>query len=346
MHKLFILILTLGLISCDTKSILGDEPAATDPAAVFDALWSDMDRHYALFDVKCIDWDSVYQVNRKNIFNTMSNYQLRSVCFDMLESLSDRHITIWDQVKSSFWYMSGGKEALESAYEISLYLIQDTLETGWRELNEHMFCGKIKNHDVGYLYIGSMHDYPIDDIDKAIKSLWPAKAIILDVRQNNGGSLEYAQRVAGFFADNENLMLKEQFRNGPSHSDFGKATEIYTKKYGEQQYHKPVVVLTDCATVSAAEWMLMSMKSFKHVVQIGDSTSGNFSVIGPVRFLPNGWCFRYSIEKVVTADDKCLESIGHTPDIYVRNSAEEMQKTNRDEVLITALEYLKKEHGI
>ena len=104
-------------------------------------------------------------------------------------------------------------------------------------------------------------------------------------------------------------------------------------------------MLTDRITISAAEILLLHLKSFSQVTQIGDTTAGDFSDIGMRRFLPNGWQYQYSIMMFLLPDGRSLDGIGHIPDIQIRNSAYNIQ-SDIDVVFEKALEYLFDEYGI
>ena len=64
-------------------------------------------------------------------------------------------------------------------------------------------------------------------------------------------------------------------------------------------------------TMSAAETLLLHLKAFSQVTQIGDTTAGDFSACGMRRFLPNGWQYQYSIMMTLLPDGRSLDGIGH-----------------------------------
>ena len=163
--------------------------------------------------------------------------------------------------------------------------------------------------------------------------------------ENKGGDDRYGIRISGAFADSERMLYTSQTRNGPKHSDFDAKTEHFSKKMGSQQFLKPVIVLTDRATISAGEVFLIYMNSFNHVTQIGDTTTGDFSDISPAKFLPNGWLYLYSIKKFLLANGKTLDGIGHIPDIYVKNTESDIA-ANNDKVIEKAIDYLWVTYGI
>jgi C-terminal processing protease CtpA/Prc len=182
-------------------------------------------------------------------------------------------------------------------------------------------------------------------IDDVLSNLKNHKAIIIDIRQNTGGYDDFAARIASAFADGTHFIYTSQTRNGLKHSDFDIISKKYSHKIGNEQFTKPVILLTDRRTISAAEIFILHMKSFAHVTQIGDTTAGAFSTQSMTRFLQNGWYYKYSIQKILTPDAKSLEGIGNAPTLYIRNTPTNIQN-NQDVVLEKAIQYLYDVYGI
>ena len=58
-HILLLGLLAFCFASCERAFMESNE--STQPVSVFDYLWNKVDQQYAFFDVKGIDWDSVYE---------------------------------------------------------------------------------------------------------------------------------------------------------------------------------------------------------------------------------------------------------------------------------------------
>lgn len=132
-------------------------------------------------------------------------------------------------------------------------------------------------------------------------------------------------------------------KKGPE--EFTKLKFKQIKPRGKAQFTKPIVVLTSDFTASAAEVFLLMIKDLPYMTIIGDTTAGDFSDVGMRRFLPNGWQYQYSIMMYLQADGHSLDGIGHIPDIFVRNSATDIQ-SGEDKVLERAITFLFDEYGI
>jgi len=345
-NQIYIALFLMSILfsSCE-KAILGEEPA-NDPETNFELLWNDFDKHYGLFVARGTNWDSLYSVYRPQVTATTTDLELWDIMTSLIEHLDDNHTFLYDENRDEF-YESGSalndlaEEQFDKDQTLNAFVENLTDLTGDKEFS----YGKLKNHDVGYIYMGRFENLNPEDIDKVIDDLKDHEAIIFDIRNNGGGTDAVGARIAGAFADSEQFIYTVENRNGPEHDDFEEPRKYFSKKEGDEQFTKPVIVLTDRFTVSAAEIFMLHMKSFDHVYQIGDATSGDFSDGSIIRFLPNGWLYRYSIQQFLLPDGSSLDGIGHVPDDYIINTVEDIA-AGKDVVMDRAFEYLNETYGI
>jgi C-terminal processing protease CtpA/Prc len=76
-------------------------------------------------------------------------------------------------------------------------------------------------------------------------------------------------------------------KKGPGADDFSPVKTRNLEPLGKTQFTKPVVLLTNDASFSAADVFAMAMKELPHVHIIGDHTNGIFSNMFEA-MLPNG----------------------------------------------------------
>lgn len=345
-NVIMISVLFLFLGSCK-KMVLGPD-TVNDPENNFEIFWEDFDKHYALFGVRNHDWDSIYNAYEPKVTPQTTDEELWQYFTEMIEYLDDTHTFVYDEQKDTF-FVSGNTLNAEAEEIFDYGLIEAKYVENITEIAEEFKFnyGNIVGKNIGYIYMENMTEegFKVEIIDEVIASLKNYDAIILDLRNNGGGDDQFSERVAGVFADGAHFIYTVEERNGPNHDDFEEKKMYYTAKAGPEQYLKPVILLTDRYTVSAAEIFLLHMKAFGHVTQIGDSTSGDFSDTSMLRFLPNGWLYRYSIMKFLLPDGSSLDGIGHVPDVYVKNTKEEVE-AGTDKVMETAFEYLFDTYGI
>jgi carboxyl-terminal processing protease len=342
----FALLIALLFSASSCQKIVLGEDEINNPENNFELLWKDFDQHYGLFTVRKTNWDSLYKVYRPKVTSTTTNDELWKICTQLIEHLDDSHTVLFVPNKDS-GYISGYALNQKSKLEFSKALVADKyLDYKTDIVGEKSFAfGKIKSKDIGYIYLGAELGNNPAKIDAVIDSLKKHKAIIFDMRQNGGGDDKYAARIAGAFADNEKLIYTVQTRNGLKHTDFDAKTAYFTRKQGAQQFLKPVIVLTDRRVISAGEVLLLHLKSFKQVVQIGDTTAGDFSDLSNRRFLPNGWTYQYSPKMYLLPDGKSLDGIGHIPDVYIKNTQADIN-ANTDKVMEKGIQFLMEKYGI
>lgn len=349
-HLSYILVSILLFTNCEQAFLGSDEE--NSPENNFEIFWKDFDEHYALFGVRNLDWDSIYNVYRPQVQASTTDLELWEIFKEMIAYLDDSHTLIkFDKLDRSF---SSGSEMdsiveAEFSYELvrSNYLENPEDISSVADLDPRInaFQGKIKEKDIGYIYVNVIYSENENYMDEVLGEIGKHKAIILDLRNNLGGTDEIAAQMAGRFAADEEVIYTVQEKNGPEHNDFTDKRPFFTKKMGSQHFSQPLIVLTDRITVSAAEVLLIHLKSYDQVSQIGDATAGDFSDVSMRRFLPNGIEYQYSTMKFLLPDGQSLDGKGHTPDVYVRNTIDNIA-AGEDVVFERAIQYLFEEYGI
>lgn len=341
---LVILLISIFLLNSCEKMILGEDEI-NSPENNFELLWKDFNEHYALFGVKNIDWQDAYNTYRPQVNSTTSNTKLWSITTNMLDLLNDGHTTLIDP-KSQLEFESGDSLNVQALNEFDFELLKTKyLDYLTISVEPDISFGKIKNKDIGYIYLYSVEGDNPEIIDDIIQQLKQHKAIVVDIRNNGGGSDDYAHRIAGAFADGEHFIYTVQTKNGSGPNDFDKKKKHYTKPKGAEQFLKPVILLTDRFTASGAEIFTLNMAAFSHVTIIGDNTAGDHSDQSNLRFLPNGWVYTYSPQLYLMPNGESLEGIGISPDVYIKNT-ESSINNNTDLVIEKAIDYLFTEYGI
>lgn len=345
MKNLLIFLMSITLFLSCQKEFLDTQEVNT-PQNNFELLWNDFNEHYALFEVRGFNWDSIYSEYRPLVTNETTDEELWTIFSEMIEYLDDTH-TVLSTADDQTIYTSGFTLNEQSKEEFDIEVLQDNYLTNFTtvEGEENISFASIKDADIGYIWINNMGYSNPEEIDKVVTDLMDHKAIILDVRQNTGGDDFYSKRIANAFSDGEHLIYTSEVKNGPGPFDFTEKREYFTTKTGDLQFTKPVIVLTDRRTVSAGETFLMHMKAFEQVTQIGDITSGDFSAKSMDRFLPNGWKYTYSIQKLLLPDGSSLDGIGHIPDVFVKNTEADIAAGN-DVVIEEALDFLMENYNI
>lgn len=200
---------------------------------------------------------------------------------------------------------------------------------------QHQF--KYVNVD-GILYIKSTVFYAgfSDYLKKVILSHPDIRGIILDLRNNRGGNFDEAIRTADLFLD-RTLITFSETQNHPK--------RYYTSTDGDIVKDKPVAVLVNELTASAAEIVTAALLEQSRAVVIGTKTFGKDSIqkihqIGQkTLFLTHG--------NFYTPSGIRFGESGITPQICtgINNSCQISDKENPDKDIFIALDLIKKTLG-
>ncbi len=330
-----IIIMTL---SCG-KLILGSDPENT-PFQNFDLLWKDYDEHYARFDDKDVNWDSLYSAYRREINIYTDDLKLSRFVGAMLLQLKDMHAVLrthWGDYR--YWDLIQG----DYRHHFQLDHIKENYLVNY-EIYHIFTYGKL-NDDLGYIHIRTFGKPDIqvsfDYFDTILQGLTDLKGIVLDVRDNDGGISSHAQLVASRLTDERRLFRYWRFRNGPRHTDFTDFIPDYTEADGNHRFTKPTVLLTNRFSASATEEFILRLRVCPHVTVIGDTTSGGLGGQPITRELPNGWVYRIPTAKELTSEYENFEGTGIPPDIPVWIT-EWDSIIGRDTILDKAIQILSK----
>ena len=166
-----------------------------------------------------------------------------------------------------------------------------------------------------------------------MQALAPCRALIVDVRQNGGGLLTAAQRLASLFVNEPTVGGYICHKTGAGHQDFSAPEVIEIKPFEGLRWQKPVAVLTNRRTFSAANAFVMYLKGLPNVTVVGDRTGGGSGMPFSSE-LPNGWSLRFSACPLLDREMKHTES-GILPDVKTDITPEDYAR-GTDTILETA----------
>ncbi len=191
--------------------------------------------------------------------------------------------------------------------------------------------------DIGYIRILRWADFSPAEFDSQLQQFRNTNCIILDVRDNGGGSDNLAAQVIGRFI-NHKVVCSISFHRQPGTDQYRKTVE-FAEPRGEWQYSGKTAVLTNEGCVSATEHFVSGMKEAGAIL-VGTPTSGACGWIRPIQ-LPGDvqlYCSRtFPFHGKVPSPLHGIE-----PDELVLPTLEAL-RTGRDEVLDKAIQALKAE---
>lgn len=334
MKKLSILLIIIcaALSSCITE----DMPSDTD-AGNLEALWKILDEHYCFFKEKeelyGVDWNEVKSRYSAQIRESMTTDQLFQVCANMLAELRDGHVNlIASHNTARYWkwfedYPTNFSDSLQRNYLLTDYCISSGIKY------------RILDDNIGYIYVESFENsIGSGNLSEIFRTLALCNSVIVDVRGNGGGMLSSAEKLASCFVNEKTLVGYMCHKNGKGHNDFSDVKGIYITQAEGVRWQKPVAVLTNRSTYSAANSFVMYVKNLDNVSIIGDTTGGGAGMPFSSE-LPNGWSIRFSACPMYDTDMQCTEA-GIAPDVKVNITSDDYQR-GVDTIIETARRLLK-----
>jgi hypothetical protein len=282
------------------------------PTGNFEALWEIIDEHYCFFDYKQheygLDWNEVYNKYKVRVSDKMSDPELFEVLKDMLAELRDGHVNLYTS------YDLGRYWTWHEAYPQNF---SDTLERRYLGTDYKISSGmsyRILDDNIGYIRYDSFQ-LPVGEggLDDALSYMALCRGLIIDIRNNGGGNLTTAERLAGRFVQEKTLVSYMQHKTGTGHHDFSSLEARYLEPSSNLRWHKPVCVLTNRSVFSAANDFAVMMHALPNVKLVCDRTGGG-SGLPMSSSLPNGWSVRFSACPMYDRNKQHTE-FGIDPDI-------------------------------
>ena len=321
-------IFVLFAISCKKPDVY-----TMDPRTNFEALWKIMDEQYCFFEYKQVDWNDIYRKYDVLLTDTMNQYTLFDFLGSMLAELKDGHtnlISSFNMARYWSWYEdypSNYNSEVHKSYLGTDYLIAG----GVRYL-------RLSNNQIGYMYYGSFSSGVGDNnLDYIFDYFKECKGLIIDVRENGGGSLVYSDRIASRFLEEKITVGYIKHKTGPGHNDFSELYPIELSPSKRVRWLRPVVVLTNRHSFSATNDFVNKMKILPQVTIMGDRTGGGSGL--PFNSdLPNGWIVRFSASPILDANKQDTEH-GIDPDIKVNLTTDDISK-GKDTIIEEAIKLI------
>lgn len=325
------------LLCVGCSRAITNAPPESTPERNFEYLWQTYDRLYPSFELKGVDWDSVYAVYRPQITPQTTDQELFLIMRRMLATLQDGHVFL---------------DTPTEHYSYTAYWDQYPINYDRDILRTHYLGGAMKgtnspityrllDEQIGYVYIDNFGGANWGDrIEIALKRMDPIKGLIVDVRNNGGGSEANARDIAGRFTKEKRLYKHIQWRNGPNRNDLA-SLQGYFEPKGNVKFTKPTVVLTNRRVFSSAESFVLMMRTLPHVTVVGDATGGGSSGYSVLRELPNGWIFRVPAALSSAPNfEPYHEGNGLAPDVWV-STPDDLLANGTDRIFETAVDILR-----
>jgi carboxyl-terminal processing protease len=187
--------------------------------------------------------------------------------------------------------------------------------------------------EIGYLRLKSFNENSDEQLFKNINNFEKNNKLIgyiLDLRNNPGGLLTQAISVSDFFLDDGEIVSTK----GRKISE----TRRFFSKKGDGIKGKPLIVIINTGSASAAEIVSGALKDHKRAIILGERSYGKGSVQSIIP-LKNGGGLRLTISKYYLPSGKSISEVGVLPDIFVEEGGDDFKiNTSTDNQLKYAVD--------
>lgn len=179
-----------------------------------------------------------------------------------------------------------------------------------REVYQPFVEYRMLEGNIGYICITQFHGTADEEVKNALKELEAQgmEKLVLDLRDDPGGSLDVVCGVAELFLPKDSLITTIRNRKGLE-------LTFYTEEEGDDI---PMTVLINSASASASELLSGALKDHDRATLFGTTTYGK----GIVQTFYNirggkGGTFKLTTDAYYTPNDICIHGTGIVPDYEV-----------------------------
>ena len=337
--KKTLLYILLAAVWINLSGCIKEDSFNNSPEGNFEALWKIINERYCFLEYKQqeygLDWNEVHHIYKNRISPKMNSSQLFEVLEEMVNELRDGHVNLssYDRISQyRAWYDNYPRN------------FSDTIQSNYLGKDYAYIPGikyTILEDNIGYAYCGSFQGgISANSLDRMLSKLALCDGLIIDVRNNGGGMLTSAEKLAERFTNERVLVAYMSYKTGPEKNDFSTPEEVYLNPATDRvRWQKPVIVLTNRRSYSSTNDFVCKMKRLPLVTVVGDKTGGG-SGLPFSSELPNGWSIRFSACPMYDADMNQIE-FGIDPDVKIDMKSSDYQR-GKDSIIEKAREILRK----
>ena len=166
--------------------------------------------------------------------------------------------------------------------------------------------------NIGFIKLASFQDNSTEEMVKQL-ALWQPlklKGLVLDLRNNPGGLLDQAIKIADIFLEKGRIVSTE--------GRFFDANSDYYASPQTMLHDVPMLVLINKGSASASEVLAAALQDNKRAKLIGETSFGKGTVQSLIPTLMEGNAIKLTIAKYTTPNGRDINSKGIEPDIKLQ----------------------------
>ena len=182
-----------------------------------------------------------------------------------------------------------------------------------RNIETQSVVGELLENEYGYIRIKSFQSRTDRELEAQLEKLKKAsksgiRGLILDLRNNPGGLLDQAARVADAFLT-QGVIVTTRGKEGTYE-------EVKMAQKEGNELDVPMIVLVNAGTASASEIVAGALQDQKKAIVLGTQSFGKGSV-QTIIDLDDGSSLKLTIARYYTPNGKSIQAEGIKPDIQV-----------------------------
>lgn len=193
------------------------------------------------------------------------------------------------------------------------------------KINTNPIMIKKINNKIGYLSLPSFDDGTSEDFKEKVEDLQNqgAKSLIIDLRNNGGGIVDEATKIADYILDKGDTIISTVDNTGEKEVTFSEDKPIFNMR---------MVVLVNENTASASEILAAALQDYGKATIVGTKTYGK-GVIQTFFTLSDGSGLKITTAEYYTPKGSVIHGVGVTPDEIVKlpNDVDNIYAVSDDE---------------
>ena len=223
----------------------------------------------------------------------------------------------------------------EAGTEVKLTVLRDNeyidMNVKREEIKVYHVEEKMLENNIGYMNLATFDEGCSDEFREKYQTLknQGARSLILDLRNNTGGLVDEALKIADMIIEKDKTLLITVDSKGNKEIDKAKEDPIV---------EGDIIVLTNEYSASASEILVGALKDNGRAKSLGTKTFGK-GVIQNVFFLNDGSALKLTVNEYFTPNETKINKVGIAPDYEV-----ELPEDSQEDVQLNkAIELLKKQ---
>jgi C-terminal processing protease CtpA/Prc len=208
------------------------------------------------------------------------------------------------------------------------YTISYSMSEEENQKNNSLFDFKVIENNIGLLKVSAFWgDKYVQQFDSVYNLIKDIDGLIIDIRGNGGGNSNYSAYILSHLT-NKSFTMSDWSSPMyiPAHASWNYPKEWYTQKSYRMNpvknktiFEKPVVLLINESTFSAAEDFCVGFRNMKRGLIVGSPTGGSTGNPIPIELPGDGW-LQICTKKDTYPDGTEFVGIGILPDIEVKET--------------------------